>query len=218
MCQYHNDTQEIDIEFLNKEFDIGNSTFPLNLVVHSLESQADDYDPMESGSFIKVQLPFNPTTDFHEYRIDYLPGRIRFYADDEVIAEMDGPGIPTAGGHLILQHWSSGNPLWSGGPPAEDADINIRYVKAYFNSSFVERRERLARDCRVSATQDVCDIPADKDFFFTDQGNDDIHGGDQVDSGHDDVDGDSTDSDSRQQYRLPPWSVLAVSIVMVLLI
>ncbi|KAL2753833.1 glycoside hydrolase family 16 protein, partial [Sodiomyces alcalophilus JCM 7366] len=144
---YHNDTQEIDLEFLTKEFDPGNRTFPLNLVIHSPESQADDYDPIEAGSFLKVQLPFNPTTDFHEYRFDYLPGRIIFYADGNTIAEMDGAGVPTAGGHLILQHWSSGNPLWSGGPPTEDAVINIRYVKAYFNSSSVERREQLARDC-----------------------------------------------------------------------
>ncbi|ROT38855.1 concanavalin A-like lectin/glucanase [Sodiomyces alkalinus F11] len=202
---YHNDTQEIDLEFLTKEFDPGNNTFPLNLVVHSLESQADDYDPVEAGSFVKVQLPFNPTTAFHEYRFDYLPGRIIFYADGDTIAEMDGPGVPTAGGHLILQHWSSGNPLWSGGPPTEDAVLNIRYVKAYFNSSSVERREELARGCTDSATQNVCDIPNDEDFFFNDQDSDDQGGQNGGDDG-------GPEDSTNHLYPLSTWGILAASL------
>lgn len=70
--------------------------------------------------------------------------------------------VPTEAGRLILQHWSNGNPLWSGGPPREDSALVVRYVKAYFNSS---EEGRLGSDPDVQCSDGdglegmVCDIP-----------------------------------------------------------
>ncbi|KAF4495821.1 xyloglucan endo-transglycosylase [Fusarium agapanthi] len=151
--RYFNDTQEIDIEFLSQEFDHDNGIYPINLVVQSKKSLEAGYDASKTGSFKRVKLDFDPTDAFHEYRFDYLPGQVLFYADGKLLAHMKGADMPSSGGHLILQHWSNGNPLWSGGPPKEDATVTVSYVKAYFNSSNSERQSQLARRCHESSEE-----------------------------------------------------------------
>ncbi|KAK3302511.1 concanavalin A-like lectin/glucanase domain-containing protein [Chaetomium strumarium] len=177
---YFNDTQEIDMEFLTKDFNTSNSSYPVNLVLQSREAALAGYDASTTGNFVKTYLPFDPTDDFHEYRIDYLPGRVFFYAKGVKLAEMNGPAVPSSPGHLILQHWSNGNQYWSGGPPAEDAALAVRYVKAYFNSSSTARsqQDRAARCQDPAAPNAVCEIPevtptngSAADWFFTEHGN-----------------------------------------------
>ncbi|ENH73069.1 hypothetical protein FOC1_g10008564 [Fusarium oxysporum f. sp. cubense race 1] len=150
---YFNDTQEIDIEFLSQEFDHDNGIYPINLVVQSKKSLEAGYDASKTGSFKRVRLDFDPTDAFHEYRFDYLPGQVLFYADGKLLARMKGGDMPSSGGHLILQHWSNGNPLWSGGPPKEDATVTVSFVKAYFNSSNSERQSQLVQQCHKSSEE-----------------------------------------------------------------
>lgn len=167
------------MEFLSKDFNASNSSYPINLVLQSREAVLAGYDASKTGNFIKAYLPFDPAEDFHEYRIDYLPGRVFFYADGAVVADMQGPAVPSSPGHLILQHWSNGNRYWSGGPPGQDAALRVRYVKAYFNSSTAQRQQDLAGRCRDTAAADaVCKIPdvtptnaTAASWFFTDHGN-----------------------------------------------
>ncbi|KAK2002164.1 concanavalin A-like lectin/glucanase [Colletotrichum falcatum] len=169
---YHNDTQEIDMEFLTREFNPSNNSFPVNLVLQSRASLEKGYDASSTGNFLRVNLDFNPTTDFHEYRIDYIRDKVTFYADGKVLGAMNGSAVPTKGGHLILQHWSNGNPLWSGGPPQMDAIMTVAFVKAYFNSSLDARRADYERWCiDPAAPGAVCAIPDDPAFFFSTQVN-----------------------------------------------
>ncbi|KAF6836042.1 endo-1,3-1,4-b-glucanase [Colletotrichum plurivorum] len=169
---YHNDTQEIDMEFLTREFDSDNNTYPVNIVLQSRASLEKGYDAAGTGNFIKVNLGFNPTTAFHEYRIDYLRDRVIFYADGTVIGSMNGSAVPTEGGHLILQHWSNGNPLWSGGPPKQDTILTVASVRAYFNSSLDSRKADHGSRCvDPSASDAICLIPATGSYFFTSQTN-----------------------------------------------
>ncbi|UKZ78116.1 hypothetical protein TrVFT333_005850 [Trichoderma virens FT-333] len=145
---YFNDTQEIDMEFLSREFDPVKKIYPVNLVIQSEASRKAGYDASKTGTFKVVNLTFDPTIGFHEYRFDYLPSRVLFYADSKLLAEMNGTSVPSGPGHIILQHWSNGNPLWSGGPPTEDAVLTVSYVKAYFNSSNTIIQESAAESCR----------------------------------------------------------------------
>ncbi|KAL2200922.1 concanavalin A-like lectin/glucanase domain-containing protein [Corynascus similis CBS 632.67] len=176
---YFNDTQEIDMEFLSKDFNASNRSYPINLVLQSREAAMAGYDASATGNFVRVFLPFDPTEDFHEYRIDYLPGRVFFFADGEVLAEMDGPAVPSSPGHLVLRHWSNGNKYWSGGPPTEDASLVVSYVKAYFNSSTAQRqRDWEARCPDPTASNAVCEIPdvtpvnrSAAAWFFSDHAN-----------------------------------------------
>ncbi|ROW17591.1 hypothetical protein VPNG_00567 [Cytospora leucostoma] len=177
---YFNDTQEIDMEFLSKDFHTENSSYPVNLVLQSRESEEAGYNAIGTRNYQVAYLPFNPTTDFHEYRMDFTPRSVAFYADGDVLAVMDSPdGVPTSAGHLALSQWSNGNPSWSGGPPATDAVMNVKYVKAYFNSSKDARRESYAARCtEPTAAGAVCAIPAvtpgnntAAGFFFTGEKN-----------------------------------------------
>ncbi|KAH7041279.1 glycoside hydrolase family 16 protein [Microdochium trichocladiopsis] len=165
---YFNDTQEIDIEFLSYDFNRNNKSFPVNLVLQSTESAQAGHDASGTKDFKKVYLPFDPTADFHEYRFDYVPGKVTFYADGKELAEMTGDSVPTTSGHLLMSHWSNGNPGWSHGPPTQDAISTVNYVKAYFNSSDAQRKSAYAARCTNPASPEVvCAIPNnDPTFFF----------------------------------------------------
>lgn len=166
------------MEFLSKDFNTSNNSFPVNLVLQSRAALAT-HDASSTGNFITAYLPFNPTTDFHEYRIDYIPGQVFFYADDVLLGQMNGSAVPTSPGHLILQHWSNGNSLWSGGPPAQDAVLMVGYVKAYFNSTSSQRLQDWRSRCRdPNARKAICMIPngdgknsSAEDWFFSDHAN-----------------------------------------------
>lgn len=152
------------MEFLSREFNDSEEYWPLSLVIQSKESKEAGYDASKTGTYQKVNLSFNPAQEFHEYRFDYLPGKVYFYVDSELVAEMEGEEIPSVGGHLILQHWSNGNPLWSGGPPKDAAAISIGYVKAYFNSSDPAELQKKVDQCNLlgsagAADGSVCAIP-----------------------------------------------------------
>jgi hypothetical protein len=130
----------------------------VNLVIQSRDAAMNGYDASQTGTYKTVNLTFDPSKAFHEYRFDYLPGKVYFYADSQLLAEMEGKAIPDSAGHLILQHWSNGNPKWSGGPPKEAATVTVSYVKAYFNSSDEYRQGAWQSQCKdVTATR--CLVP-----------------------------------------------------------
>ncbi|KAB5557899.1 glycoside hydrolase, family 16 [Coniochaeta sp. 2T2.1] len=176
---FYNDTAEIDMEFLSKDFQTSNNSYPVNLVLQSNEAAEAGYNAADTGNYIKTYLPFNPTTDFHEYRMNFTPNKVLFYGDNQLLGLMNGSAVPSTGGHLVLQHWSNGNPLWSGGPPAEEAVLTVKYVKAYFNSSTAQRNRDWVQRCKdVTGPNAVCEIPeitatdsTPGGFFFSDQHN-----------------------------------------------
>jgi hypothetical protein len=158
--QYFNDSQEIDMEFLSSQFSVENNTFPVNLVLQSAQSAAQGFSTAGANNYVVANLPFNPTTAFHEYRIDFVPGSVVFYADSHVLATMKTSTSVPQPGHLILTHWSNGNPLWSAGPPTQDATMTISYVKTYFNSSLADRSQAFASRCKdPQAPNAICTIP-----------------------------------------------------------
>jgi hypothetical protein len=148
------------MEFLSSDFDRKNNVFPVNLVLQSKQSLKNGYDASDTGTYQKFNLTFDPTTAFHEYRFDFLPGRVLFYADSEVIGVMNGSAVPTHAGHVILQHWSNGNPLWSGGPPTTNAYLTVSYVKAYFNASESQSQSNFTSRCtKMTGDRTPCAIP-----------------------------------------------------------
>lgn len=164
---FRNDSQEIDLEYLswqqspnatsNKEY------HPLNLVVQSPASAAVGYNAAGTADFITQPLPFTLSEGFHEYRFDWTHDKISFYADGEWLADMTDT-IPTAPGKLFLNHWSNGDPGWSGGPPKQDAVMIVSYVKAYFNTTNADQQEDYNKQCLskykgIDALDHLCQIP-----------------------------------------------------------
>jgi hypothetical protein len=148
------------MEFLSSQFSVQRKSFPVNLVLQSTQSVAQGYNAVGTGNYIVANLPFNPTVGYHEYRIDFVPGSVIFYADSQVLATMRTSAIPTQPGHLILTHWSNGNPLWSAGPPSRDAVMTVSYIKSYFNSTLSDRSQAFQSRCRdPNAPSAICIIP-----------------------------------------------------------
>ncbi|CAG8973174.1 hypothetical protein HYALB_00008766 [Hymenoscyphus albidus] len=158
---YFNNSQEIDMEFLSSQFNADNGSFPVNLVLQSEKSAKNGFNAAGTDSYVVANLPFNPTTGFHEYRFDYVPGHILFYADGTVLANFNtSSSTPFEPGHLILTHWSNGNPLWSAGPPVSNATMSVGYVKSYFNSSSPDRQSSYTKRCKdPAAAGAICPIP-----------------------------------------------------------
>ena len=105
-----------------------------------------------------MSLPFAPDESFHEYRFDWLADRISFYADGSWLVDMN-VSIPDTAGAIFLNHWSNGDPNWSGGPPASDAVVTVSYVKAYFNTSDMSRNSQYTEACAGDVASKICQIP-----------------------------------------------------------
>ncbi|KAI5810918.1 glycoside hydrolase family 16 protein [Peziza echinospora] len=157
---YLNDTQEIDMEFLSSQ--LNDTTSPVNLVLHSPLSLQNGGDASGTPTFKVIQLPFEADEQVHEYRFDWTPGKVSFYADGKWLYDMT-EFVPTTPGHIVLSHWSNGNHDWSAGPPEVDAKLLVQYVKAYFNSSSKTRGQDYKDRCKdPKAENAICQIPDQK--------------------------------------------------------
>ena len=163
------------MEFLSVQYNATSS--PVNLVLQSAESEQAGFNAADTGTFQIHQLPFDPSGAFHEYRFDWSPESVSFYADGGLLDTMT-QAIPTSPGHITLSHWSTGNPDWSAGPPTTDAMLTVEYFKGYFNSSDPARQRDWANRCKdplaVNATCPIPEVtePPDgnvsaKTFFFS---------------------------------------------------
>lgn len=90
---------EIDFEFLGK----APNTVSINYFANG-----------KRGNPKVVQLGFDASKEFHNYAIEWMPTKIRWYVDGKVVSETaDGARIPRNPGVLCLSLWS--------GARAEDA-------------------------------------------------------------------------------------------------
>lgn len=181
------------MEFLSKEQN--SSSSPVNLVIQSPESQAQGSNAAGTSGFSVFELSFQPDQGYHEYRYDWQPSRVDFFADGQLMQTFtsnvpDAPGkVSSISAHhidlltlnkVLLNHWSNGDPGWSGGPPTQDAVMTVSYVKAYFNSTNTTRVAQYNEVCSgAGASARTCVIPdqtippdpsnnsTGRTFFFT---------------------------------------------------
>ncbi|KAK6543095.1 hypothetical protein TWF694_007018 [Orbilia ellipsospora] len=156
---YHDDNQEIDIELLSRQI---NATDTLvNLVLHTPVG-GSNLDALP-GTYQIIDLPYNASAGIHELRFDWTPTAITWYQDGRQLWTITNTTLfPQQPGHIVITHWSNGNPLWSAGPPDGNAALLLTYVKAYFNSSDSQRQRDHNRRCNavVGAEDTVCEIPS----------------------------------------------------------
>ena len=160
--KYFNDSQEIDIELLSRQYSSNAPVVssPLNLVLHSMSALEAGYQTPNTSTYGQPRIPVALTDMFHEYRFDWTPGLVSFYLDGSWIWDLEDSNVPSMGSALLLSHWSNGAPGWSQGPPLEDAVMTISYVKAYFNSSDPQRHQDFQTRCSdPTAPGAMCMIP-----------------------------------------------------------
>lgn len=119
---YSNDTQEIDFAFLTTD----------SSVAHLTNEQTSSASAPTS---YQVSAPSDATTAYHEYRVDWVPGKVTFYVDSKLVQTITG-NVPTTAGFWLWNNWSNGN-AWAQGPPTKDSVLKIRSIDGYFNRTTV---------------------------------------------------------------------------------
>lgn len=69
--------------------------------------------------------------------------------------------IPDSPGRVLVNHWTDGNPLFSGGPPNQNSDLSVSHLNLFFNSS----ESTAPPSCQKS--QIPCRISGDVNSFNT---------------------------------------------------
>lgn len=148
------------MEFLSSQFNA--TSDPVFLVMQTPPKSAEKQEEDSSiQTYAIIKLPFSPTAGFHEYRFDWTPEVVTFYADGKWIQDMFYKYSPVPG-HLTINHWSNGNQKWSQGPPDTNAVTTIEYVKLYYNSSSSTSRTLYETRCPDPPDEGkVCQIPDD---------------------------------------------------------
>ncbi|KAJ7599607.1 concanavalin A-like lectin/glucanase domain-containing protein [Mycena floridula] len=85
--------------------------------------------PGDDPTFSTIALNFDPSDDFHEYRIDWTDSATTFYIDGDQKAQLT-TNVPTGELSYIFNVWSSGNPFWSAGPPTTDSITHIQSIES----------------------------------------------------------------------------------------
>ncbi len=93
---------EIDIEILNDE---------------SPEILFTTWVAGKQTNHVRLELSFDPTVDFHNYRIEWSRNRVRFLVDGELMQEWT-EGIPRDAMYVMSNAWW---PTWMNGPTLNEA-------------------------------------------------------------------------------------------------
>jgi hypothetical protein len=129
--------------------------------VHSPQSSAiGPTGPQNVNNAAKQILPIDPTADLADYRIDWTPGKVEFYVNNGLARTMV-TNIPADGGRIFVNHWSNGDPGWSGAPPETDAVMWVKSYRSYFNSSDAAKARQLDDQCAAAMKRgkvDLCQI------------------------------------------------------------
>ncbi|KAG1468135.1 hypothetical protein G6F56_004016 [Rhizopus delemar] len=125
---YRNVSSEIDIETLSRLTNPWQTYFAIQPQIYNKDGSASPLTHQKYG------LAFDPTQEYHEYRFDWIPGLVKFYVDGIPVGDMT-TNVPSTSGRIMVNHWTDGNPNFSGGPPEKDSDMVISHLNMFFNSS-----------------------------------------------------------------------------------
>ena len=116
---YGSDTNEADIEILTSNLGTG---------PHYTNQPHTPGSPSTTSS---KPLAFDATSGFHEYRLDWLPGRTVFYVDGVQQSQLES-NVPSTPGAWVWNNWSNGG-AWGNGPPRADNVLKISKIEMYYN-------------------------------------------------------------------------------------
>lgn len=132
MFFYHDDCQEIDIEYL-PDSSSGSNPGKGKAVPIQYTNQANNCDH-DFDTYKQVDAPAIPTSAEHEYRVDWLPGKVDFFTDGK-LTQTFTTNVPKDPGNWIWNIWTNGDPQFSVGPPKEDAVFKISQIIMYYNTT-----------------------------------------------------------------------------------
>ncbi|KAI9245741.1 concanavalin A-like lectin/glucanase domain-containing protein [Sporodiniella umbellata] len=153
---YHNVSSEIDMETLSRLTNPWQTYFAVQPQIYNKDGSASPLTHQKYG------LGFDPTQGYHEYRFDWTPGIVKFFVDGVHVGEMT-THVPSTPGRIMVNHWTDGNPNFSGGPPENNTELVVSHLNLFFNSS--ESKEILVcqkrkAPCRVQDIMSNYIVPA----------------------------------------------------------
>ncbi|QRV85770.1 glycoside hydrolase family 16 protein [Ceratobasidium sp. AG-Ba] len=146
---FRSNTQEADIEFLSSDADYYQRVHHTNQP-GLLPDQ--NTDPNAAKEVVITGADF---TEFHEHRLDWLPGSSKYYYDGALKSTVS-KNSPSVASLLLANVWSDGGE-WSRGPPTQDAVATIYYIKAYFNSTSLSTAQ-FNSQCAAASNKTPCSI------------------------------------------------------------
>jgi len=87
--------------------DVRGSNDEIDIEIYNDGSRQIDFVTFVQGektNYKTEELPFDPSSDYHEYRIDYFPDQILFYVENELMAAFTGD-LPSAEMKVMVNHW-----------------------------------------------------------------------------------------------------------------
>ena len=85
------------------------------------------------SSTVEGPMPEDATSAYHEYRTDWLPGKIVWYLDGVKQAQMT-KYTPTVAAPWVWNNWANGG-SWTQGPPKQDNVLKISKIEMYYNTT-----------------------------------------------------------------------------------
>ncbi|GAA5845144.1 hypothetical protein JCM11251_008009 [Rhodosporidiobolus azoricus] len=122
---YADDNHEVDIELLSSFYTKGKG----DAVAAGCQFTNQALVPGDKVTSKAVPYGFDPTTDFHDYTIEWTADATTFSLDGEVVATLT-ENVPTTPMPMVWNSWSSGGENWSAGPPTEDSYLLIAAIAA----------------------------------------------------------------------------------------
>ncbi|KJX94930.1 hypothetical protein TI39_contig4149g00007 [Zymoseptoria brevis] len=132
MFFYHNDSQEIDIEWISDPESTSNQGTNNGARVMQYTNQGPH--GAEDSIEINGRAPDDATSAVHEYRIDWTENKSSFYLDGVFQQHIDG-NVPATPRAWTWNAWKNGDPEFTVGPPQNDAVFKIQRIVMRYNTT-----------------------------------------------------------------------------------
>ncbi|CAK3870799.1 hypothetical protein DOTSEDRAFT_56085 [Lecanosticta acicola] len=157
MYLQYNSTQQLYLDLLN--MDSANAARVMQTINGEWPDNeiAVNYTLLQEGDPPKIP-PLQPW-DFLDTRIDWGNRTVDFWIGQNRTRHVtkDDRTLPTTPESLYLSHWSTGDANYMQGPPPNRTVANVRWIRAFFNSSTMTADDHKRWDQKCNA-EEACSI------------------------------------------------------------
>jgi len=129
---YPKQKDEQDIEILTGHYTESNNNIKAGLQFTSWAAFPTSDKMVDRSVSAAVDYGFDPTEDFHTYRIVWdKNSTVYSYDSKDVVFDKFSSQNPSK---FVINNWSDAGKYWTEGPPKEDNILRIKSFKAYYNT------------------------------------------------------------------------------------
>lgn len=149
MFLYYNSSQSLELDLLNKDLAVDAQVMQLINGEYPENDLALNYSYIQDGT---PGFPGRSPWTFMDVGFDWSRDAVDFYVNGnrtrhETKKDRTIPEIPEA---LYFEHWSTGDVDYMEGPPVNKSVANVKWVRAFFNSSTMTTADHEAYNKRCN--------------------------------------------------------------------